>query len=116
MAAFKTLGIPEELASFLLNLELNKLGTPVWKVQKGRNGYHVSIFWRNTESGGMTPFSAHGEVSNRRKQHSRRQIEAFTERKKDLKESASCSKVSDAGNPADNHSNVSEKQTPYSRV
>lgn len=115
MAALETLGIPEELATFLLNLQLNKLGTPVWKVQKGRNGYNVSIFWRNAEAGGTTPFSAHGEVSNRRKQRSQRRLEAFIERKKEMKESASRGKVSDAGNPADNHSNATARcETPPS--
>ena len=47
--ALKTLGIPEDLATVLLNLGLNKLDFPVWKLQKRRDGYSVNIFWRNTE-------------------------------------------------------------------
>ena len=61
--ALKTLGIPEDLATVLSNLGLNKLGFPVWKLQKRRDGYSVNIFWRNTKKPRDTiPFSAHCEV------------------------------------------------------
>ena len=43
MMALKTLGIPEDLATVLSNLGLNKLGFPVWKLQKRRDGYSVNI-------------------------------------------------------------------------
>ena len=42
--ALKTLGIPDDLDTVLSNLGLNKLGFPVWKLQKQRDGYSVNIF------------------------------------------------------------------------
>ena len=47
--ALKTLGIPEDLATVLSNLGLNKLSFPAWKLQKRRDGYSVNIFWRKTK-------------------------------------------------------------------
>ena len=54
MVALKTLGIPADLSTVPSNLKLNRLGTPVWKLQicKHKNGYSVSIFWRNAPMSG----------------------------------------------------------------
>ena len=57
--ALQTLGIPEDLATVLSNLVLKKVGFPVWKLQKRRDGYSVNIFWRNAEKPrDTTSFSA----------------------------------------------------------
>ena len=81
--ALKTLGILEDLATVLSNLGLNKLGFPVWKLQKRRDSYSVNIFWRNTKKPhDTTPFSAHCEIMSQRKWHSQQRLEAFIEKKK----------------------------------
>ena len=49
MASEMALGIPEDLVAILSKLELKKLGEPVWKLQKRKTGYSVTIFWKNSE-------------------------------------------------------------------
>ena len=98
----ETLGIPEDLTTVLTNLKLNKLGTPVWKLQKRKNGYSVSIFWRNAEQlNGSRPNNAHGQ--NRKNQRSRQRMEAFISEKKMQVESLSCVEVNESGIPAVNN-------------
>ena len=101
--ALETLGIPEDLASVLSNLELKKLGVPVWKLQKRRNGYSVSIFWRNAEQCDSIPNArAYGQPTNRRSLRSRLRMEAYNEKKalKRQGESDSLDRVRDTGIPA----------------
>ena len=81
--ALKTLGIPEDLATVLLNLELSTLGTPVWRVQKRQNSYSVSIFWRNAEQFRNIPFNARAHrQTSRRKLRSQVRMEAYIEKVK----------------------------------
>ena len=80
----------EDLAAVLSTLDLAKLGAPIWKVQKWRSGYNVTIFWRNAENPScLTPFNARyhgGEGVNHRKQHSWHWLEAYLKRKRMNKE------------------------------
>ena len=98
--AVQTLRIPEDLATVLSNLGLKKVGFPVWKLQKRRDGYSVNIFWKNAEKPrGTTPFSAHCEVMSKRKRRSQQRLEAFIEKKKVQKLQDSFCEASDAGSP-----------------
>ena len=47
-ASEMALGITEDLVIIMSNLDLKKLGEPVWKLQKRKTGYSVNIFWRNS--------------------------------------------------------------------
>lgn len=94
MASETALGIPEDLVAILSKLELEKLGEPVWKLQKRKTGYSVNIFWKNSEHSGGTPINAHpSRCQNRRRQRSRLRLEAFIEKKKIV--------MTGLGNPSD---------------
>ena len=93
---------PEDLATVLSNLGPKKVGFPVWKLQKRRDGYSVNIILEKCaeKPPDTTPFSAHCEVMNKRKWHSQQCLEAFIEKKMVQKLQDSFCKVSDAGTPA----------------
>ena len=101
MASELSLGIPEDLTALLSNLKREKLGEPVWKLQKRKNGYSVNIFWRYAEQTEVTLFNAHQcQGQNRRKQRSRQRMEAFIEKKKATGHTGHGDRHAKAENPA----------------